>query len=687
MEGEVAPDGYQESQDANNRVFEEIRARKENEIMRQQQIVEINQSIAENTYRKELLTESNSNASSAVGVGYSKNTYYVNTNSGNDPRIRLTRDMHPLNPDECDVYRNLVDAAEYSWIKAMPNHHINEDGEAEGFRYTCSGRDLANCLPITRKMFFRYSMTECSQSRVTFPSQWVEASETASEAGELEERQELEDGQEEICEKKLQTVQEVGEGDEDGLAVHTSGEDEGDGLATQTSGEEEGDGLAIHTPVNKEVETFESDSTSTAGMFSYDHLKNILAESTPTVTVFEYDRLKNLLEVIRSEKATSRPVSSHEKVRQMHHTISESGGSVRGESIFGSSTENPVILNLLQHKQEVKMKLLKVVQDIYRESLGKECTFDCMPDNSEVISEDTDCPSGQLSHQPLAGVYMSRKSADSKPWSPEIPEMVGLFHGYVRGFNKDCRYHKLFIVTSGGCSLLSDTYFNLSVDARKNMTVREVYDSEETWYLRRANQRNNAMVIKRVAEEFQLPIPLLPDPFSYEPVEIAGTTTETLHYDLLREPNDNGISFMSKCVDTSGCKNGIVCNMHPSEGVWLFRGPVKTNSAMSYYGGAFGSSEKQTSFPISTCRVRPNYNWTCKSVPGAEVCQGSPCFINSKDDSSVVRIDSSGNVVSQVNAKYTYVDETYTRMLMEESMWTRDNGIVELLPIAVVVQE
>jgi len=237
MEGEVAPDGYQESQDANNRVFEEIRARKENEIMRQQQIVEINQSIAENTYRKELLTESNSNASSAVGVGYSKNTYYVNTNSGNDPRIRLTRDMHPLNPDECDVYRNLVDAAEYSWIKAMPNHHINEDGEAEGFRYTCSGRDLANCLPITRKMFFRYSMTECSQSRVTFPSQWVEASETASEAGELEERQK------EIWEKKLQTVEEVGEGDGDGLAIHTPGEEKGGEV-----GEDDGDGLEIHTP-------------------------------------------------------------------------------------------------------------------------------------------------------------------------------------------------------------------------------------------------------------------------------------------------------------------------------------------------------------------------------------------------------------------------------------------------------
>jgi hypothetical protein len=52
-----------------------------------------------------------------------------------------------------------------------------------------------------------------------------------------------------------------------------------------------------------------------------------------------------------------------------------------------------------------------------------------------------------------------------------MPELVGLYHAYVKGFNKDVRHHKLFIVVSGGCNLLSDKFYNLSVDIRGGMSV------------------------------------------------------------------------------------------------------------------------------------------------------------------------------------------------------------------------
>lgn len=46
------------------------------------------------------------------------------------------------------------------------NHHIDEDGDASGFRYVCNRNDSASSLPIHRKMFFRHSMVECKGKNV-----------------------------------------------------------------------------------------------------------------------------------------------------------------------------------------------------------------------------------------------------------------------------------------------------------------------------------------------------------------------------------------------------------------------------------------------------------------------------------------------------------------------------------------
>lgn len=81
------------------------------------------------------------------------------------------------------------------------------------------------------------------------------------------------------------------------------------------------------------------------------------------------------------------------------------------------------------------------------------------------------------------------RSADCRDWKPEMPELLGLYHAYVKGFNKDTRHHKLFIVVSGGCHMLSDKLYNLSVDVRNSMTVDEVLESEEAYFLRRINAR------------------------------------------------------------------------------------------------------------------------------------------------------------------------------------------------------
>lgn len=287
-------------------------------------------------------------------------------------------------------------------------------------------------------------------------------------------------------------------------------------------------------------------------------------------------------------------------------------------------SDRQAILTLLRDQKTVRERLQALVRRIHADSIGvevscslkiagktKSCaknslltiilshsveqaSFDCMPESADVIENGM--------HPSSA----SRTTADCRRWNPEMPEFVGLYHAYVKGFNKETRTHRLFLVTSGGCSAMCDNYFNLSVDVRNDMSCRQVLDSEETWFLRKVSplpidgpsqgrkgtemrngqacQRNNARVLASVAMEFGLAIPMVSDPYAYEPCSIASCTTETLQYDMVGS-KDGRIAFMNKCVETMSCRNGVLCSMHPSEGVWLFKGPLQTNSSMTIYGG------------------------------------------------------------------------------------------------------
>ena len=52
--------------------------------------------------------------------------------------------------------------------------------------------------------------------------------------------------------------------------------------------------------------------------------------------------------------------------------------------------------------------------------------------------------------------------------------------------------------------------------------------------------------------------------------EMAVPTSDTLEHDIVRISEDQ-VAVYNLCTDTTRHMNGIVANMHPSEGVWLFR--------------------------------------------------------------------------------------------------------------------
>lgn len=129
-------------------------------------------------------------------------------------------------------------------------------------------------------------------------------------------------------------------------------------------------------------------------------------------------------------------------------------------------------------------------------------TFACRPDNVEGASrEGGGGVDGRRSH------IRSKRMIDSKDWAPEVcchvhfkergfpgcprlltvfdvrglqvPDMIGIYHSFVRGHNRDTRVHKLFIIVTGGCCKAADEFYNTVLDCHGHATAKDCAMSEE----------------------------------------------------------------------------------------------------------------------------------------------------------------------------------------------------------------
>ena len=87
-------------------------------------------------------------------------------------------------------------------------------------------------------------------------------------------------------------------------------------------------------------------------------------------------------------------------------------------------------------------------------------TLDCLPENASIVTA-----SGRVQAQGLLSV-------DSQHWTPEVPDRIGVYHAYIRGFNRDVRTHRLFIVCSGGMARASDAFCNTVIDVGRSWTAQ-----------------------------------------------------------------------------------------------------------------------------------------------------------------------------------------------------------------------
>ena len=129
-----------------------------------------------------------------------------------------------------------------------------------------------------------------------------------------------------------------------------------------------------------------------------------------------------------------------------------------GHSLVECQADEATIMRLMSEAQENRSKMTEFLRRIERESVP--ASLDCVPENTSVMTRH-----GTVQATGLLTV-------DSQHWTPELPERIGLYHAYIRGFNRDVRTHRLFIVCSGGMNRASDAFCNLVIDVGRHWTAQ-----------------------------------------------------------------------------------------------------------------------------------------------------------------------------------------------------------------------
>ena len=269
----------------------------------------------------------------------------------------------------------------------------------------------------------------------------------------------------------------------------------------------------------------------------------------------------------------------------------------------------------------------------------------------------------------------SSRARDSRAWICDEPATIGIYHAFVRRFNHP-REHRLFIVVTGGCKTACDQLMNMNTDlaTHTGTTAAEVCDSDEVWWLRKLCSRMRARLLHRTADAFSLNIPVMNDVHSFDPSQLmAVANIETCTHDISTLRNGD-VAVFNECVDTTKPRNGVLCSMNPSEGLWLFKGPVSANNGAQDYGVVFGNQTHCGVFPTSAPRV-------AGSLQHKAVAEVRPIVTDFKNEG--VFCYANPDLVDK-HTQYTKFDESFMRQL-ELMSWQRDNGIVELMPIVVGV--
>ena len=249
-------------------------------------------------------------------------------------------------------------------------------------------------------------------------------------------------------------------------------------------------------------------------------------------------------------------------------------------------------------------------------------------------------------------VSHGRRAVDQSDWKVDPPIMLGVYQAHIRNQSGD-RRHSIFVACEGGCQAAANEYYNMMMDLQDKATLGEAVDCEETWWLQKASSRSRNHILYLAAEALGLkPKASVLDTHSMDQRRVVTPACETLTHDIVRG-NNGTVHMYNHSVDTTRVQNGVLCKMHPNEGLWIFRGSPRSNSH-NVFGGMFGDMRHCGAMPTHTFKTDDTRH------------QG---IFNYTMDSK--------------RERYLHFNNKFMKNL-ETMGWERDYQIVELIPIAVV---
>ena len=128
-----------------------------------------------------------------------------------------------------------------------------------------------------------------------------------------------------------------------------------------------------------------------------------------------------------------------------------------GHTLVECQADEATIMRLMSEPEENRRRMLDFLAGVERGCVP--ASLDCVPENASAVTQH--------------GVVQARGllTVDSRHWTPEVPERIGVYHAYIRGFNRDVRTHRLFIVCSGGMARASDAFCNMVIDGGRDWTA------------------------------------------------------------------------------------------------------------------------------------------------------------------------------------------------------------------------
>lgn len=320
---------------------------------------------------------------------------------------------------------------------------------------------------------------------------------------------------------------------------------------------------------------------------------------------------------------------------------------------------NDKVLHILQNMEEYKQKLNEIIDEL-KSHTGRVPTFSCMVDDND----DEACNEDEL-------VFV-KNTCDREVWDEQIPRKVGLYHAFVRPHTKDSIEHKLFIVVSGSLHFLDEEFHRLWQDCNTFTTCEQLLESEELQWFRTATLRNHNRVAARIAQVLGLPVRCFID------TEDPTGQRRTAHPTTMTMKSDIDIDLVTRRVHLvdGGCflhksMNGVLFEMHASEGFWLFTGPAD-HASYNTYGSIFNFQKDMTCFPTSTLKYHEKF-----PARGTVVCT-----LHGGERHT----DKIFECVEATEIETLFPDENFMRKC-EVLGFNRNNSIVSLMPLLAYISE